>query len=484
MKKNLLLILLVLSACFTKAQSTLANSLNFDGVNDNVTRGVVSTLASGVTYEARVRALAPSAGNKYIMYNGTNGTNGFGMYLQASTNTVVVKVGSAVYTTSYVIPTGTLTLLSCVFTGPNALSVYANGTLVHTFFPSPATAPSGSFAIGSDDAGANFFGGDIDEVRYWNRIVCAAEIMHRVSCQAVGNEPQLVALYRLNQGVAGGANPTVTVAIDSSPSSYTATLNNFALTGATSNWVSVLGAAVTACSFAPNTVTVTPAGTVTTCAGTPATLTATGAFTYTWSTGSTGSVTVQSPTATTNYSVVGQSGSCYGMALKTVSVNPVPPVSAFSSTNNLCIGQSAVLTGSGAVSFTWMPSGSSGMTISVSPTVNTTYTIMGTGANGCTNTAVFTQSVQSCSTGMQQLSNTGDFNIYPNPTSGAFTVEMNTISNSSKLEIYNAVGQLIWNTDLNTYSTRINTDQMSTGIYIVRIKEGNSVVNTFKLIKE
>lgn len=481
MKKNLLALLVLLSVGLLRSQT--GNSLNFDGTNDNIRRAVVSTSNTGVTYEARIRAVTPSAGNKYIMYNGTNGTNGFGVYLQASTNTVVVKVGTAVYTTSYVVPTGSFVLISCVFTGPNALQVYSNGVMVHNFFPSPATAPTGSFAIGSDDAGANFFGGDIDEVRYWDRILCAAEILHRSTCQAVGNEPKLVACYNFNQGTGSSNNSTVTTLTDSSPNNFNAPLTGFALTGAASNWLTIAGAFSSNCTMAPATVTISPAGgTVTTCSGSPINLVGSGATTYTWSSGPTGATLALTPTVTATYSVLAQSGFCYGMGMKTVSVNPKPTVAASSSTVLLCVGQSAVFTATGASTYSWMPSGS-GATISVSPTVNTTYTVIGTDVNTCTNVAYVTQSVQVCS-GLQQLSISSEFRIYPNPTSDIFTIDMSNITNPSKLEIYNAIGQLVISTELNSYSTKVNIDQMPKGIYTVRVKEGNAVIKTTKLIKE
>jgi len=481
MKKNLLALSILFSVFCVKAQ--VGNTLSFDGINDNIIRNVVSTQNTAVTYEARIKAALPSAGNKYIMYNGTNGTNGFGLYLQASTNTVVVKVGASVYTTSYVVPTGTLTLLSIVFTGPNALQVYANGTLVHIFFPSPATAPSGSFAIGSDNAGANFFGGEIDEVRYWNRIVCAAEIMHRSTCQAAGIEPLLVACYNFNQGVGSANNATVTTLIDASSSNYTATLTSFALTGATSNWLTTAGAFSSTCTFAPNTVTVSPSGTLTVCSGSPVNLIATGATSYTWSTLATGATLALTPSATAQYSVVGQSGFCIGMGMKSVSVNPLPNVVASSSQPSvLCIGQSATLTASGATSYTWNPGGTA-TTIIVSPTVTSSYTLTGVDANTCQKVVVLTQSVANCSGLVQNSLNLG-MSVYPNPNSGEFNISLNSISETTSFEMYNLIGELVLTQKANPISTKINISQLPEGIYIVKVKENSTVIATSKIIKE
>ncbi|MFA6923592.1 MAG: gliding motility-associated C-terminal domain-containing protein [Bacteroidales bacterium] len=56
-----------------------------------------------------------------------------------------------------------------------------------------------------------------------------------------------------------------------------------------------------------------------------------------------------------------------------------------SSKNNICTGESVVLTASGGVLYTWN-GGQSAENITVSPTANTTYTVTGTNTDGCSNT--------------------------------------------------------------------------------------------------
>jgi hypothetical protein len=50
-------------------------------------------------------------------------------------------------------------------------------------------------------------------------------------------ETGLVASYHFNEGVANGSNTGITIATDASGNGNDGTLNNFALTGATSNWI-------------------------------------------------------------------------------------------------------------------------------------------------------------------------------------------------------------------------------------------------------
>ncbi|MHB8400918.1 MAG: T9SS type B sorting domain-containing protein [Bacteroidia bacterium] len=133
-------------------------------------------------------------------------------------------------------------------------------------------------------------------------------------------------------------------------------------------------------------ITVYPLPTVTVnsptiCAGTAATLTAGGASTYTWSTGSNNATIVQSPTVATNYTVTGiSSNSCVNTATTSISVNPLPIVSASSST--ICAGSTATLTASGASTYTWN-TGAVVSSFTASPLATTYYIVTGTDTNNC-----------------------------------------------------------------------------------------------------
>jgi len=139
------------------------------------------------------------------------------------------------------------------------------------------------------------------------------------------------------------------------------------------------------------TITVYPLPTVTVnsptiCAGTTTTLTAAGAATYTWNTSATGASTTQSPLVTTNYTVTGTDiHSCVNTATTSITVNPLPIVSTIGS-STICVGASATLTATGALTYTWNTS-SVNVSITVSPTITSHYTVTGTDANNCKNTA-------------------------------------------------------------------------------------------------
>lgn len=142
----------------------------------------------------------------------------------------------------------------------------------------------------------------------------------------------------------------------------------------------------------PNvTASVSPAAI---CAGQSATLSAGGASTYVWNPGGlTGASVSVSPSASTTYTVTGTSSQgCTATASVNLVVNPAPTVTATASPGSVCPGQCSNLSASGAGTYTWMPGSMSGATVSVCPTVNTTYTVTGT-QSGCTGTASVTVSI-------------------------------------------------------------------------------------------
>jgi hypothetical protein len=79
-------------------------------------------------------------------------------------------------------------------------------------------------------------------------------------------------------------------------------------------------------------------------------------------------------------------------AEKVVAVNPLPNVSVSPATVSYCSGSPAIpLTASGANTYTWSPaaglSATTGATVNANPSSTTIYTVTGTDANGCSNTA-------------------------------------------------------------------------------------------------
>ena len=127
------------------------------------------------------------------------------------------------------------------------------------------------------------------------------------------------------------------------------------------------------------------------CIGQNAMLTAMGGSTYTWDHGlGTGNNKQVSPSVSTTYSVTGTDGNgCQNTAEVTVTVNQLPIVT-ISGNSSFCEGSGTILTASGANTYAW----SNGATDSTTIVNNAgDYTVTGTDANGCNNTAVLTVNV-------------------------------------------------------------------------------------------
>jgi gliding motility-associated-like protein len=117
------------------------------------------------------------------------------------------------------------------------------------------------------------------------------------------------------------------------------------------------------------------------CQGSFTIITASGATTYTWSTTQTGNSISVSPVSNTSYTVLGtDANGCVGQYVTSVTVHPTPTVTVNNS--SVCIGNPAILSASGASTYTWTPA-ATGSSITVNPTTNTSYSVIGTDANGC-----------------------------------------------------------------------------------------------------
>lgn len=143
------------------------------------------------------------------------------------------------------------------------------------------------------------------------------------------------------------------------------------------------------------TASITSANSV--CAGKSMSFSATGstAGTYTWdfgaigtptATGSSVSATFNTPGTYTTSLVVADACGNLRIGEKTITVNANPTVGATPSSTTVCSGSSVLLNGSGASTYAWTGGVTNGVAFTPSSTQN--YTVTGTAANGCTNTAV------------------------------------------------------------------------------------------------
>ena len=199
-----------------------------------------------------------------------------------------------------------------------------------------------------------------------------------------------------------------------------------------------------------NAIPVANAGAdVSTCQGTSVTLSASGGSSYLWSTGATTQTINVNPNSTTTYSVQVTQNGCSSSDTVTVTVNPSPTINAGSDVT-INLGESTTLTATGGNTYLWS-TGSTSSSITVSPTVTTTYTVTGY-LNGCQNTDSVTVFVNSAN------ANAGQDQTICNGYSATLT--------ATGGDTY------LWSTGATTQSITVNPTSTST--YTVTAYVGNS----------
>jgi hypothetical protein len=161
--------------------------------------------------------------------------------------------------------------------------------------------------------------------------------------------------------------------------------SNYTVTGTTNGCTNIKTVSVNV--KATPTVAVSNA---TICSGNTANLTATGATTYSWNTGATSASIAVTPNVSSNYTVNGTTNGCTNAKTVSVTVKATPTVAVSNAT--ICSGNTANLTATGATTYSWN-TGALTSSVSVSPTITTNYSVVGTNSLGCSNSKTISVTV-------------------------------------------------------------------------------------------
>ncbi len=342
----------ITDACGTIVAGLIAKTVTVKPVPDAIATPATQTVCSNTPMNIALTSCV--AGTTYS-WNGSNGTSGVG--------NISATLGNAICPSVNVTYTITPTAVGCVgATSTAQVTVVPVPTSVFTVNPNPIC--SGQTATitysGTSCAGAVF---------NWN-------FGSGTVISGTGSGP-----YQVTWNTTGVQSVTLQVIQGTCVSAITSINVNV-----------TLGATV---SINPSPAAI--------CTGQNILLIASGATNYTWSPalGLSGTNTVSvtaSPNATTTYTVVGTTANgCSNTNTVVVTVNPFPVVVINPSPASVCSGQNVALNVNGAVSYTWSPSASltnsTGTTVTASPIVNTTYTVVGTSGVGCSDQATVVVSV-------------------------------------------------------------------------------------------
>jgi hypothetical protein len=216
------------------------------------------------------------------------------------------------------------------------------------------------------------------------------------------------------------------------------------------------------------------------CAGNSVTLIASGANQYLWSGISTGTsgVFVFQPVGTVTMSLVATTqsltASCPVTSTFVVLVRPLPTLTATAGSSVTCTKQTNTLTANGALTYTWSDGGT-GSLVTVTPSVSTIYTVTGTDINGCVGKTLVYAMVSSCS-GLEEFhAGQVPYEVYPNPSQGAFIIKSDV---AIDLLLINQIGQQLQTVKLSEageFSQEITG--LTPGIYFVMpTKAGTGLV--------
>jgi hypothetical protein len=209
------------------------------------------------------------------------------------------------------------------------------------------------------------------------------------------------------------------------------------------------------------------------CAGEPITLSASATgtnppFTYIWSTGQTGtSITINpGPDTTTTYEVYASNGCS---SVTAITITPGVPILSACCGNNISPGDSVLLVTTGnSVVYQWSPSVHCLNpplcdSVEVAPAVTTSYTVTGLDSSGCQ--AEETLLIIVSPAGVSSISGNNFINIYPNPSSTEFAVNLQI---KALLNVCDITGRILFSEMENPGNVTFGKE-LNPGIYFLFI---------------
>lgn len=365
--------------------------------------GASGTCSNTATYTLAVNprpTISAVASSSVICAGGTTTLTASGANTYTWTGGPVNGASFAPTTTNSYSVTGTNTLTGCTNTNITAITITVN--------PLPVVTASASSPVICNGFSTTLSGGGASTYTWTGN-----------ATNLVAFAPSVTATYSVTGTSAAGCassntatvlvtvNPLPTITVNSGTicsgyvftmnpsgaSSYTFSSGSNTLSAVTSTNINISGTSALGCTStvsATSSITVNASPTITAaggtvCVGKSFSISPVGANTYSFN-GAANSTGTVSPAVTTTYSVTGTgTNNCITPTpvVVTVSVIANPTVTALATPTGICMGQAnAVLTGSGASTYTWNTSAQTA-SISVSPTAAAVYTVSGANAFGC-----------------------------------------------------------------------------------------------------
>ena len=497
----------------TSSTALAQNALNFDGVNDNVmTTAPAITGSAARTVEAWIRTTAPgysgSTGNQRVILDmGTMVNSSRFTFNMLWNHGIRLEVGGNGLSGTTPINNGQWRHVAATYDPlltTNQVKLYVDGVLdIQGNLTVPVSTAAGNIIMGVRLDGVNFWSGDIDEVRVWNTVRTQAELQQFKDAEFCTPQPGLVAYFKCNQGNAGNPNPGLTTLINT-VGTGNGTLNNFALTGTGSNWIS--GAPLTKAVTQGPTLTVTNCGPYLSPGG--KTYSVSGIYNDTLNTTfGCDSIVLLNLTikenSTTAFAATGcptyisPSGKIWSMtglyhdtipnaagcdSVIKVSLTTVTIDTSVTQTGSVSLMANAT---SPSATFLWIDCNTGfpvpgGNVQSLTASANGSYAVI-VSYDGCSDTSGCWSIV---AVGIDELKADRPFEVFPNPTCGKIYFSMNTMGGDMMVEVTNAEGRsLILNHQIPSGDPSMELGGLASGIYYLVVRDASGIIGRKKILR-
>ncbi len=219
------------------------------------------------------------------------------------------------------------------------------------------------------------------------------------------------------------------------------------------------------------------------CSGNNVVINSGGAANYDIQPGSLAGASVQvTPLVSTVYTVQGSNWNCSVSKTVAVTVFDLPQVSVVTNNSLICTGEPAILTASGALDYSWSTQDSAA-SIVVNPLFTTTYSVIGTNAEGCSKISLIQQVVSEC-TDISEAQKDATFDLYPNPSKDIVYITLNNQSSGFDLRVTDVLGKIVLEQICFGPKTQLDVSSLKNGVYYVQVSELNQLKGRRLLVVE
>lgn len=234
--------------CFSTCLFSQDNVLNFDGINDYIQSSTAINGSSG-TWEAWVQKVNWADHHDDRLFgNGINFTSSNSFYISLNASGYHFRYGGTGQVGNVEVHNAStqgfaanswhhLAATWNRVASTTTIAIYIDGVASGTTTTSLLLALSGNSYIGGDATNPKFGAGNLDDIAIWSNAKTASEISLSVGKLISYPQTNLTGFMNFNTSIASGNNTVLNSLPDLITPSNMYTLNNFALNGATSNFI-------------------------------------------------------------------------------------------------------------------------------------------------------------------------------------------------------------------------------------------------------